>query len=30
MVKGIKRAAAFVQAHHRPMTNAELLGSAGD
>lgn len=24
MVKGIKRAAAFVQAHHRPMTNAEL------
>ena len=24
MVKGIKRAAEFVQAHHRPMTNAEL------
>ena len=24
MVKGIKRAAAFVQSHHRPMTNAEL------
>ena len=24
MVKGIKRAAAFVQAHHRPMTVAEL------
>ena len=27
MVKGIKRAAAFVQAHHRPMTNAELFMS---
>lgn len=24
MVKGIKRSAAFVQSHHRPMTNAEL------
>lgn len=24
MVKGIKRAAAFVQSHHRSMTNAEL------
>ena len=24
MVKGIKRAASFVQSHHRPMTNAEL------
>lgn len=24
MVKGIKRAAEFVQEHHRPMTNAEL------
>ena len=24
MVKGIKRAVAFVQSHHRPMTNAEL------
>ena len=27
MVKGIKRAAAFVQSHHRPMTNAELWKS---
>ena len=25
MVKGIKRAAEFVQAHHRHMTNGELL-----
>ena len=24
MVKGIKRAVAFVQSHHRPMTSAEL------
>ena len=24
MVKGIKRAVAFIQSHHRPMTTAEL------
>lgn len=24
MVQGIKRAVAFVQLHHRPMTNEEL------
>ena len=30
MIKGIKRAAAFVKSHHRPMTNAELRENGSD
>ena len=30
MVKEIKRAVAFVQSHHRPMTNEELRKNGRD